>query len=496
MAAGSPATSRRVVVVGAGNAALCAALAARDEGADVIVLERSPENQRGGNSFFSGGWMRFAFNSAQEVGKALPELAVNGSEDFDVVPYSETDYFDEIAEISEYRADPDLTMLMVKRSRSTIEWMHSKGLRFTWTFGKQIPKVNGRPQVSSGNIAVTGGGPGIVDTLSKAAEQAGIEFRYHTRVLSLLGQEGQKVTGVTVEDGSGRRYVIEADAVILAAGGFGASVEKRARYLGPGWDLVKVRGSALNTGDGIDMALAFGAQSYGHWSGAHAVCWDATSPTSGDRVGGNEFARNSYPLGIVVNRRCERFFDEGADFSSATYGRYGTDVVKQPGGVAFQIFDSQMIDHLDPNYSGKLVSKVSADTIEDLAARLELDPLALRATVDAFNSAVDDSIEFRLNERDGKATVGIEPRKSNWAVRLEKPPFFGFTITTGLTFTFGGVRVNESAQVLNTDGRAISGLYAAGEMLGGIFYYFSPSGGGLMSGAVFGRIAGHHSATS
>lgn len=488
--------ARRVVVVGAGNAALCAALAAREHGAEVIVLERSTKEQRGGNSFFSGGWMRFAFNSAEEVGEALPELATNGTESFDVVPYSETAYFDEMAAITEYRADPDLTMLMIKQSRPTIAWMHRHGLRFTWTFGKQIPKRNGRPQVSAGNIAVTGGGAGIVDTLSEAAERAGVEFRYQTRAVGLLGAEGTSVTGVLIEDASGRRTEVKADAVILASGGYGASVEKRARYLGPGWDLAKVRGTALNVGDGIDMALNFGAQSYGHWSGAHAVCWDATSPTSGDRVGGNEFARNSYPLGIMVNRNAQRFLDEAADYSSATYGRYGSEIVKQPGGLAYQIFDAQMVEHLDPNYAGKLVSKEIADTIEELALRLDLDPTALRRTVDSFNAAVDDSVEFQLNERDGKATKGLTPPKSNWANRIEKPPFHGYTVTTGLTFTFGGVRANENAQVLNVRSEPITGLYSAGEMLGGIFYYFSPSGGGLMAGAVFGRIAGYHAASS
>jgi len=486
---------RRVVVIGAGNAALCAALAASDQGAEVIVLERTSREQRGGNSFFSGGWMRFAFASADEVAEVAPELAVDGSETFDVVPYTEADYFDELVAITEYRTDPDLAMVMIKQSRATIGWLHSKGLRFTWTFGKQIPKRGDRPQVSAGNIMVTGGGPGIVENLSLAAERAGVEFRYETRAVGLLGVEGVCVTGVRVEDASGARYDLEADAVIMASGGYSANVEKRARYLGPGWDLAKVRGSAYNTGDVIDIALGFGAQPFGHWSGAHAVCWDATSPLSGDRVGGNEFARNSYPLGILVNRNSRRFLDEAADFSSNTYGRYGSELVKQPGGLAFQIFDSQMIDHLDPNYSGKLVSKEVADTIEELAVRLDLDPGALRGTVDAFNEAVDDSVEFKLNERDGKATIGLAPPKSNWAMRLEKPPFYGFTVTTGLTFTFGGVRVDKNARVISTTDKPITGLFAAGEMLGGIFYYFSPSGGGLMAGSVFGRIAGQRAAS-
>jgi tricarballylate dehydrogenase len=484
-----------VIIVGCGNAALCAAIAAREKGADVLVVERSPKQQQGGNSYFSGGWMRFTFNSSQDLGEALPELATDGKQDFDVIPYTTSHYYDEIAELTEYRADPALTLLMVNRSRETIKWMHEKGVRFNWTFGRQNVKVKGRYQVSGGNIAVSGGGAGLIEKLVDAAESSGVRFIYETRAIALLGEAGHKVSGIRALKSNGESIELNSKSVILASGGFGASAEKRARFLGPGWDLAKVRGTPSNTGDGIDMALQFGAQSFGHWSGAHAVCWDATTPKSGDRNSGNEFSRNSTPLGILVNRKAERFLDEGLDFGYNTYGKFGSNIISQPGSIAYQIFDSQVLDFLDPNYSGRMVSKVVANSVEELGEKLGIDGKALQITINNYNSSLDSKQVFDPNALDGKGTSNLNPPKSNWASPITQAPFYGFTVTAGLTFTFGGVRVDESARVLSSDEKPIAGLYAAGEMLGGIFYYTSPSGGGLMAGSVYGRVAGEHAAS-
>jgi tricarballylate dehydrogenase len=486
--------SADVVIVGAGNAALCAAVSARKAGAHVIVLERAPQKQRGGNSFFSGGWMRFTFESAEEIGETIHELALDGKADFDVVPYTKSMFFDEMAQITQFRGDPDLISVMVNKSRETINWMHQLGVRFNWTFGKQTPKNNGRFQISGGNIAVSGGGAGLTDKLFEIAEAEGVQFLYESRAIKLLGDAGKNVTGIEFINSKGKPEQITTKSVVLASGGFGASSEKRARYLGPSWDLAKLRGSSFNTGDGIDMALEFGGQSYGHWSGAHTVCWDATSPRSGDRNSGNEFSRNSYPLGILVNKLAERFLDEAIDYSSATYGLYGSNVIAQPDSSAFQIFDSKVLDLLDPNYNGRQVSKVVANTIEELATKLGLDTQALKNTLEQFNLAVDDSVSFDPNKLDGKSTSQLTPKKSNWANKIDTAPFYGFPVTAGLTFTFGGVRVNTEAQVLDAAEQPINGLYAAGEMVGGVFYYTSPSGGGLTAGSVFGKIAGENAA--
>jgi len=275
--------SADVIVVGAGNAALCAALAAREEGADVLVLERAPLSSRGGNSYFAGGVMRFPHHGASDLGASFPELQVGGTDDFDLLPYTESDFFDDMAEKTEYRADPELTEALVNHARATIEWLHVKGVRFVWSFGRHAFKIDGRFQLGGDSLAVTGGGSGLVEKLFEVAEETGVRFAYGSRAIDLLGTESGRVDGVRVRNAAGQVVEMHANAVVLACGGFEANDEMRAKYLGPNWDLAKVRGTAFNTGDGITMALRFGAKPFGHWSGCHAVAWDANGPRSGDR---------------------------------------------------------------------------------------------------------------------------------------------------------------------------------------------------------------------
>ena len=276
--------------------------------------------------------------------------------------------------------------------------------------------------------------------------------------------------------------------MILASGGFEANPEWRTKYLGPGWELAHVRGTRHNTGDGIRMALEAGAQPYGNWSGCHAVAWDAGSPPFGDRRVGDMFQKHSYPLGIVVNIRGERFVDEGADFRNYTYAKYGREICAARR-LAFQIFDQKVVPILREEYRIREVTKAEAGTIEELARMLEIDPPGLVGTVKAFNAAVLPGT-FNPAVLDGKGTRGVVPPKSNWAQALDAPPFVGFAVTCGITFTFGGVRVTPRGEVVDTEDRPIPGLFAAGEMVGGLFYENYPGGTGLMAGAAFGRLAG------
>jgi tricarballylate dehydrogenase len=236
--------------------------------------------------------------------------------------------------------------------------------------------------------------------------------------------------------------------------------------------------------------LALGALPHGHWSGAHSIAWDAAAPATGDRVLTNRLSRQSYPLGLFVNRDGERFVDEGADFRNFTYARYGAEILRQPGSVAFQLFDAQTAPLLRTDeYESPGVSRAEAETLGELASALGIDGDRLERTVTRFNDAVTDD-RFDPAVKDGKRTRDITPPKSNWALALKEPAFLGFPVTCGITFTFGGVRVDDRARVLRRGGEAFPGLHAAGELVGGLFFHNYPGGTGLMSGAVFGRRAG------
>jgi tricarballylate dehydrogenase len=254
-----------------------------------------------------------------------------------------------------------------------------------------------------------------------------------------------------------------------------------------------VRGTRHNTGEGIRMALDIGAQAYGHWSSCHAVAWDAGAPPFGDRRVGDMFQKHSYPLGLIVNVHGERFVDEGADLRNYTYAKYGREIIRQPQRLAFQIFDQKTVEILREEYRIRQVTKGEANTIEELAEQLDIDVPGLVRTVKAFNAACRPG-DFNPATLDGKSTAGITPPKSNWALPIDTPPYVGFAVTCGITFTFGGLKVNTRAEVLDTADQPIPGLYAAGELVGGLFYHNYAGGSGLMSGSVFGKTAGDSAA--
>jgi tricarballylate dehydrogenase len=256
-----------------------------------------------------------------------------------------------------------------------------------------------------------------------------------------------------------------------------------------------VRGTPYNTGDAIRMALDAGALPWGHWSGCHAVAWDYNAPWHGDRKVGDNFQKHSYPLGIVVNLRGERFLDEGADFRNYTYVKYGRRLIEQPRRAAFQVFDQKVVDLLREEYRIREVTKAEASTLEELARKLEIDVDGLVRTVKEYNASLRPGT-FNPAVKDGLSTHGITPPKSNWALPLDTPPYLGYAVTTGITFTFGGLRITEDAQVIDCEQRPIPQLFAAGELVGGLFYHNYPGGSGLMAGAVFGRIAGKSAAAA
>ena len=479
-----------ILIVGAGNAAFCAAFAAREQGAEVLMLERAPVDERGGNSAFTAGAMRFAYNGVEDLLEVVPDLSDDEINNTDFGSYTEDQFFDDMARVTEYRADPDLVELLVRRSFDTIKWMHGHGIRFVPIFGRQAFLVDGKFKFWGGLVLETsGGGPGLIEAHYRAAERQGIEVLNEARAVSLLSDD-DGVKGVRVKN-AGHTTDIMAKAVVLASGGFQANAEWRTRYLGPGWDLAKVRGTRFNTGDGIRMALDIGASPCGNWSGCHAVGWDLNAPEFGDLAVGDLFQKHSYPFGIMVNALGERFVDEGADFRNYTYAKYGRVILEQPNQLAWQVFDAKATDLLRDEYRIRQITKVKADTIEELAAKLEgVDAQRFLETVREFNAAVQADIPFNPNVKDGRGTEGLDVPKSNWANTIDTPPFEAYAVTCGVTFTFGGLRITTDAQVIDTDGHPMPGLYAAGELVGGLFYFNYPGGTGLMSGSVFGRIAG------
>jgi len=479
-----------VIVVGGGNAALCAALAASEGGARVLLLERAPQAERGGNSAYTDGKMRFAYGSQEDIVRLSEDLSEEEIANSDFGVYTEADFFDDMARITQHRADPDLAEILVTQSNPTIHWLKANGVRFMPNYGRQAYRVNGKFKFWGGVPIVTwGGGVGLVDALYKSAEKKGVSVRYGAWVQDLVVQEGRVVGVVARIDGNMHR--IAAGAVVLGCGGFEANTEWRSRYLGPGWDLAKVRGTKYNTGDGLAMALKIGAQPYGHWSGCHAVGWERYATDFGDLAVTPNFQRHSYTFAIMVNAEGKRFVDEGADIRNYTYAKYGHVVLAQPGQFAWQVYDAKVLHLLLGEYHTRQVTKVRADTLEELADKMEdVDKAQFLATVREYNAAVRDDHAFDPNTKDGRGTVGLALPKSNWALTIDSPPFEAYAITCGITFTFGGLRIDNTGQVMNTNHETIPGLFAAGEMVGGVFYFNYPGASGLTSGSVFGRLAG------
>ena len=360
------------------------------------------------------------------------------------------------------------------------------------TSRSNVNRMGGGPGKKAGTNRM-GGGPGLVDSLTQIAKKHGIEIWYSARALSLIADD-DGVHGVVVRKNH-KTLEVKGKAVVLAAGGFQANTEWRTRYLGPGWELAKVRGTRFNTGDAIRMALDVGAAAHGNWSGCHAVAWDRNAPETGDLAVGDGFQKHSYPWGVYINAEGKRFVDEGADFRNYTYAKYGRVILQQPRQFAWQIFDGKVRQQLRDEYRIKQVTKVTGNTLEELVSKLDdTDRKTALETLRKYNDAVQTQIPFNPNVKDGRCTKGLEVNKSNWANTLDTAPFEAYAVTCGITFSFGGLKINTRGQVMSSDGQPISGLYAAGELVGGIFWFNYPGGSGLTNGSVFGRIAGTNAA--
>ena len=483
-----------VLVVGAGNAALCAAISAHEHGAWVAMLEAAPFEERGGNSHFTGGAFRFAFDGVDDLIAVLPSLAEEDLVNIDFGTYTQAQFFDDLLELTQYRADPELTDILVRNSLDTAKWLVTQGVKLQPGLGRQAYKVDGKFKFWGGlALHIWGGGPEMLKALYANVERRGIPIYCETPAVRLVRDGGR--IGAVIAERRGVPVTVTASAVVLACGSFESNPEMRARYLGPGWDPAKVRGTRFNMGAGLDMALAIGARPAGHWSGCHAVAWDINAPPYGDLAIGDQFQKHNYPFGILINARGERYVDEGANFHSHTYAKYGAEIMKLPGMFAWQVFDAKVSHLLRSEYRIRRVTKAEAGTLEELAAKLDgVDAQGFLRTVRAFNAACRSDLPFNPNLLDGRRTQGLSIDKTNWANPLDTPPFHAYHVTAGVTFTFGGLKISQYAEVEDLYGRIIPGLYAAGEMVGGLFHHNYASGTGLMSGATFGRLAGRSAA--
>jgi len=479
-----------VLVLGGGNAGFTAALAAAERGRSVALLEKAGQDRAGGNSYYTAGATRIPHGGLDDISDFIESDERHAATE--VPPYSANDYLADLEKVSGGRNDPALSRVLVDESHQTLRWLQRQGLKYRLMYERQAYSQPDGSFLFWGGLHIgnVGGGKGLMADHKAAAARAGIAVHYGHAGIGLLN-EGGRVVGASYRTDDGASGEVRAESVILASGGFEANPEMRRRYLGEGWQNAKVRGTPGNTGEMILAALDAGAAKGGDWSTCHSVAWDAGFAENESNFElTNQLTRGGYPLGIVANRNGERFIDEGADFRNYTYARYGQDILNQPGSVAFQIFDATTRPMLRAEeYDMPGVSVMREDSLPALAARAGIDPVVLERTVGDYNSRIDATKPFDPNIKDGRAS-GVEPRKSNWALALDTPPFYAFPVTCGVTFTFGGLKTDTYGRVLNSAGNPVPGLLACGEALGGLFSGNYPGGSGLAAGAVFGRRAG------
>ena len=444
-----------ILVIGAGNAGLCAAITASEAGCSVLVIEAATRDMRGGNTRHTRNlW-------------AMHEAPTDVLTD----AYSFEEYFDDLTRVTRGITNRELASLTLEKSAELTGWLGERGVRFQ-------PALSGTLNLGRTNAFFLGGGRALLNSLCRHAEGLGVAFLYETEVAELRMDDGY-CDGVSLADGRS----IAAKKVITTAGGFEANLE----WLAEGWgDSAKnflVRGTPYNTGTVLRSLLDHGAKPVGELDQCHAVAIDARAPKFD---GGIASRIDGVPFGIVLNRDAERFYDEGEDFWPKRYAIWGRLVARQPDQIAYALLDSVGVARFMPS----VFTPIRDDSIEGLAEQFGLDPVRARAAVDEFNAACPDG-PIDQSILDGKGTSGLTPEKTNWAAPIATPPFYGFPLRPGITFTYMGVEVNDSAQILMQDGRPSANLFAAGEiMAGNVLGQGYLAGIGMTIGAVFGRIAG------
>jgi tricarballylate dehydrogenase len=451
-----------VLVVGGGNAALCAAISARRAGASVLVLEGAPKFYRGGNTRHTRN-MRCAHDAATDT--------LSG-------PYSEDEFWEDLLRVTDGHTDEELARYMIGQSKEILDWIPQQGVRFQ-------PSLGGTLSLGRTNSFFLGGGRSMLNALYLTAESLGVEIRYDSEVVGLEINDGT-FQAATVKQGNGTARV-EAATLVAASGGFEANIEWLREYWGPPADNFLIRGTPYNRGTMLRMLLDHGVQPVGDPTQCHAVAIDARAP----RFDGGIITRlDCVVFGIVVNKQAQRFYDEGEDIWPKRYAIWGRLVAAQPDQIAYILFDAPALTLFMPS----LFPPIQAGSIHELAGKLELDPDALEATVTGFNAAVRPGT-FDDKVLDDCRTEGLTPPKSHWARRLETPPFYAYPVRPGITFTYLGTRVDKQARMQMQGGGPATNMFAAGEiMAGNVLGRGYAAGIGMTIGSVFGRIAGQEAA--
>ncbi len=484
-----------VIVIGGGSAAFESAVAVRQNGAgNVVMLEKAPAEQSGGNARFSHTGFRFVNTGHTEIRDFIPDVPQDLYDTMQMPAYTRDDLVDDLNRVTQGRIDQTLAAHMADKSNEALHWMLECGIKWA---PEKTHLIDGKRYFEPGMyLHPKGGGPGQLRMWTEIAKSMGIDIRYRSKVVQLLG-DYRRIEGVRVITPDAE-YELMARSVIVCSGGFQANPEMRARYLGNNTDFVKVRGNRHNTGEVLRMMLDLGAKAAGHWQGAHMSPIDAGAPAVETPVAadgtGNQMNRYDYQLGITVNSQGVRFFDEGEASHAYTYAKTGRAILAQPGGVAYQVYDRKGIDMFHFNNNGA-ATFVEANTLEELARKIGVNPVVFADTVTKYNAAVVGDKPFNKGILDGRGTRGLEINKTNWANKIDEAPYQAFPVTCGITFTFGGVQINTNSQVLNTEGEPIRGMYASGDVVG-LFFHNYPSCTGQTRNVVFSLAAGRHAGTA
>jgi tricarballylate dehydrogenase len=452
-----------VLVAGGGNAALCAAITARQAGATVLLVESAPRAFRGGNSRHTRN-LRAMHDQPNAV---LTDA------------YKEDEYWDDLLRVTGGNTDEALARMTIRASSGVFGWMKQAGVRFQ-------PSLTGTLNLGRTNAFFLGGGKALVNAYYLTAERLGVEILYDTEVISMNMEDGSvRSIDITYK---GFPETVHARCVVASSGGFQANLDWMREYWGDAVDNFVIRGTPYNRGRVLRNLLGQGVASVGDPTQCHAVALDARAPKFD---GGITTRLDSVPYSVVVNRNGDRFYDEGEDVWPKRYAIWGRLIAQQPGQIAYSICDAKAF----PLFMPSVFPAIKAGTLEELAAKLQLDPTKIRATIDSFNAAIKPGQVFDNLKLDGNATDGLTPNKTNWARSVDKPPFYGYPLRPGITFTYLSVKVNDKAQVLMDNGQPAGNLFASGEIMSGnILGKGYLAGFGMTIGTVFGRIAGQEAA--